>query len=179
MTPEHSNSNHESDRQPRGRIRLGRVLAYGVLPALALILAMAGGYLKWRDSAMRDSPPAATQAVRAATDSTVAMLSYQPDTVEKDLEAARDRLTGTLKDSYTSLIHDVVMPGSREKRISATATVPAAAAVAVTGSHAVVLVFVDQATTMGSDPPTSTASRVRVTLDKENGRWLISQFDPI
>jgi Mce-associated membrane protein len=88
-------------------------------------------------------------------------------------------LTGEFKDSYTSLIHDVVIPGAKEKQISAVANVPAAASVSASENHAVVLVFVNQATTIGQDPPTNTASSVRVTLDKIAGRWLISQFHPV
>jgi Mce-associated membrane protein len=37
----------------------------------------------------------------------------------------------------------------------------------------VVLVFVNQTVAVGNDPPTDTASNVRVTLDKIGGRWLI------
>jgi Mce-associated membrane protein len=107
------------------------------------------------------------------------MLSYRPETVEKDLGAARDRLTGALEDSYGSLTHDVVIPGSKQKMISATASVPAAGAVSASPNHAVVLMFVNQTITEGNDPPTNTASRVRVSLDKVGGRWLISSFDPI
>ena len=107
------------------------------------------------------------------------MLSYQPGTVGKDLTAARDRLTGPLKDSYGSLINDVVIPGAKDEQISAVTEIPAAAAVSASQEHAVVLVFVNQTVTVGSDPPTSTASRVRVTLDKVGGRWLIAGFDPI
>jgi Mce-associated membrane protein len=47
--------------------------------------------------------------------------------VDTDLGAARDRLTGEFKDSYTSLTHDVVIPGSKQKHISAVANVPTAA----------------------------------------------------
>jgi Mce-associated membrane protein len=43
----------------------------------------------------------------------------------------------------------------------------------------VVLLFVDQTVTVGQGAPTNTASSVRVTLDKVDGRWLISQFDPV
>jgi Mce-associated membrane protein len=43
----------------------------------------------------------------------------------------------------------------------------------------VVLLFVSQTVTVGQDAPTSSASNVRVTLDKRDGRWLISQFDPV
>jgi Mce-associated membrane protein len=57
--------------------------------------------------------------------------------------------------------------------------VPAAGAVSATPDHAVVLLFVDQTVNVGNDPPTDTASAVRITLDKRGGRWLISQFDPI
>jgi Mce-associated membrane protein len=73
----------------------------------------------------------------------------------------------------------VVIPGSQQKQISAVATVPAAASVRATESHAVVLLFVNQSVIIGQDAPTSTASSVRVSLDKVGGRWLISQFDPV
>jgi Mce-associated membrane protein len=174
----------ESDRddQPMPssrRIRWSRMIAYGVLPGLALLLALAAGFLKWQDSSVRDANVFREQSVRAATDSTIALLSYRPDTVQKDLEAAQGRLTGTFLDSYKSLIHDVVIPGAKEKQISAVATVPAAASTSATGNHAVVLLFVDQTVIVGKDAPTNTASSVRVTLDKVEGRWLISQFDPV
>lgn len=107
------------------------------------------------------------------------MLSYKPDTAEKDLTAAQNRLTGQFKDSYASLTHDVVIPGAKQKQISAVANVPAAASVSATANHAVVLVFVNQTVIVGTDAPTSTTSCVRVTLDKHDGRWLISQFEPI
>jgi len=156
-----------------------RVLVCGVLPALAMLLAAAAGYLKWRDASVRDAQVARIESVHAATDNTIALLSYRPDTVEKDLGAARDRLTGTFRDSYTALTHDVVIPGAKQKQISATAAVPAAASVSANQDHAVVLVLVNQTVIVGNDAPTSTASSVRVTLDKIGGRWLISGFDPI
>lgn len=161
------------------RIRLSGAFAYGVLPALALLLAGGSGFLKWEDGSARQAELARAESVRAATDSTIALLSYKPETVEKDLEAARGRLTGTFLNAYTQLTHDVVIPGARQKQISATASVPAAASVKAGASHAVVLLFVDQSIVIGQDAPTSTASSVRVTLDKIGGRWLISQFDPV
>lgn len=161
------------------RVRWSRAIVYVVLPALALLLASAAGFLKWQDGSARDAATARTESVRAATDSTIALLSYKPDTVEKDLDAARGRLTGTFLNAYTSLTHDVVIPGAKQKQISAVATVPAAASTSATGNHAVVLLFVNQTVIIGQDAPTNTASSVRVTLDKVGGRWLISQFDPV
>jgi Mce-associated membrane protein len=172
----------DRDEQPTGltgRVRWSRAIAYGVLPGLALLLASAAGFLKWQDTSVRDAQVAGAESVRAATDSTIALLSYKPDTVEKDLGAARGRLTGTFLNAYTSLTHDVVIPGAKQKQISAVATVPAAASVRATENHAVVLLFVNQSVIVGQDAPTSTASSVRVTLEKAGGRWLISQFDPV
>lgn len=156
-----------------------RALALGLLPGVALLLALAAGFLKWQDSSVRDTEVASAESVRAATDGTVALLSYRPDSVDKDLTAARDRLTGNFRDSYTSLTNDVVIPGAKQKQISAVATVPAAASVSANENHAVVLVFVNQTAIVGQDAPSDTASTVKVTLEKVGGRWLISGFDPI
>ena len=161
------------------RISWSKVLAYGVLPALALLLAAAAGFLKWQDNSVRNAEIARIESVQAARDSTIALLSYKPDTVEQQLGAARDLLTGDFRDSYTSLTNDVVIPGAKQKGISAVATVPAAASVSADPNHAVVLVFVNQTVVVGTDTPTDTASSVRIGLDKVDGRWLISKFDPV
>jgi Mce-associated membrane protein len=165
--------------KPERRIQWARVFAFGVLPAVALLLALAAGYLKWIDNSVRNSDVARDESVQAAKDSTTALLSYKPDTVEQQLGAARDLLTGDFRDSYTSLTNDVVIPGAKQKQIAAVATVPAVASVSANPNHAVVLVFVNQTVIVGRDAPTDTASSVRVTLDKIGDRWLISKFDPV
>ena len=165
--------------KPKPRIQWARVFAFGVLPAVALLLALAAGYLKWMDNSVRNSDVARIESVQAAKDSTIALLSYKPDTVEQQLGAARDLLTGDFRDSYTSLTTDVVIPGAKQKQIAAVATVPAVASVSANLNHAVVLVFVNQTVIVGQDAPTDTASSVRVTLDKIGDRWLISKFDPV
>jgi Mce-associated membrane protein len=163
----------------RRRVDSRRVIAFAVLPALALLLALGAAFLKFQDSAVRGSDVARNESVQAAKDSTVALLSYKPDTVDKQLVAARDLLTGDFRDSYTSLTNDVVIPGAKEKQISAVAKVPAAASVSANPGRAVVLVFVNQTVSVGNGVPTDTASSVRITLDKVGDRWLISKFDPV
>ncbi len=155
------------------------MLAYGVLPGFALLLALAAGYFKWVDGSADESAAARAESVRVASEDAVALLSYKADSADKDLSAARDRLTGEFKDAYTSLIRQVVIPGAKEKHISSMAKVVAAASVSATDSHAVVLLFVNQTVTIGDGAPTDTQPVVRVTLDKVNGRWLVSHFDPV
>lgn len=169
----------ETGRKPRTRSRK-RVICCGVLPGIALLLASAAGYLQWHDSAQRRAQSARVEAIRIASSDTVAMLSYTPDSVEHDLSAAGQRLAdGPFKDSYFSLIRDVVIPGAKQQRISSVANVAAAASVSATPDHAVVLVFVDQSTTTADQLPTSASSSVRVTLHKQDDTWRITQFDPV
>ena len=91
----------------------------------------------------------------------------------------RDRLTGPFLESYNQLIQTVVIPGAKQKKITAAAQVPAAAPISSSADHAVVLAYVDQSLAVGSAAPTRTNSSVRVTMEKLDGRWLIAGFDPI
>ena len=165
--------------EPKRQADWSRVVAFAVLPALAFLLASGAAFLKFQDSAVRDSAKARDESVQVAKESTTALLSYKPDTVEKQLNDARGRLTGEFRDQYTKLINDVVIPGAKEKQISAVANVPEAASVSANPGRAVVLVFVNQTVIVGAGAPTDTASSVRITLDKVGDRWLISQFDPV
>ncbi|ORV69336.1 hypothetical protein AWC09_12960 [Mycolicibacter hiberniae] len=158
---------------------LRRLLLVALLPALATVLTLAAGYLRWQDASARVAQEAAAQSVQTATEATIAMLSYRPETVDSASAAAADGMTGAFRDEYTQLIKEVVAPGAKQQHISTVVTVPAAASVTASARHAVVLLFVDQATTIGNGPPTMSASSVRVTLDKVGGRWLVSQFDPV
>lgn len=168
------------DAQPERRsTRWPRIVAYGVLPTLALLLTGAAAFLKWQDHSVRSAETAAATSVQTATDTTIAMLSYRPDTVDADLGGAADRLTGDFRNEYTKLVADVVAPGARQQKITAVATVPAAASVSASERHAVVLLAVNQALTIGGANPTSTASSVRVTLDRIGDRWLVSNFEPV
>ncbi|GAA2803572.1 hypothetical protein [Mycolicibacterium pallens] len=173
---EHARDGATPDRR-RGNIV--RVLGFWVLPAVALLLALGAGYFKYQEATAADADRARVQTAQIATEATVAMLSYTPDTATAKLKAAREGLTGPFRDSYTSLTDDVVIPGAQQKRISATAKVTGAASVSASENHAVVLVFVDQTTVVGNDAPTDTDSVVRVTLDRIGNRWLISGFEPI
>jgi Mce-associated membrane protein len=165
--------------EPKRRTDWQRIVAFAVLPALAFLLAIGAGALKFVNDGMRASDTARDESIQAAKDSTVALLSYKPDTVEQQLTAARDRLTGEFKDQYTDLTNNVVIPGAKQKQISAVASVPGAASVSANPGEAVVLLFVNQTVTVGTGVPTDTASSVRITLDKIDGHWLISKFEPV
>jgi Mce-associated membrane protein len=164
---------------PRRSVDWRRALVYGVLPALALIFAVAAGFFKWQYTSVHESDVAAAESLQAAKDSTVALLSYKPDTVDRDLAAARGRLTGSFLDTYTDFTNKVVIPGAKQKQITTAATIPAAVTVSADSNKAVALVFVSQTVTMGKDKPSESISSIRVSLDKVGDHWLISGFDPV
>ncbi len=164
---------------PSGLADWRRVVVFAVLPALALLLGAGAGFLGWKSYVQRGIDAARTESVAAAREATVTMLSYRADTVEQDLMAARDRITGVFLDSYTDLVNNTVIPMAREQDISSQTRVPAAASVSAEADRAVVLVFVNQSITVGADAPTGTASSVRVTMEKVDGRWLVTGFDPV
>jgi Mce-associated membrane protein len=144
-----------------------------------LLLALAAGYFKWVVGSAHEVALARAESVRVASEDAVALLSYKADSVDKDLGAARERLTGDFKDAYTTLTREVVIPGAKEKHISSTVKVSAAAPVSTTSNHSVVLLYANQTVTIGEGVPTDTQPVIRVTLDKVNGRWLVSRFDPV
>lgn len=151
-----------------------------VATMLAVLAVLAAGWLFWDAAGRRGAQHAGVNAAQAAREAIPAILSYQPATAETDLAAAaQNRLTGTFLADYTQLITTVVVPEAKQKGISASATVPAAAAVSADNRRAVVLAYVNQSITVGDQTPTDTNSSVRVTMDNVDGRWLISGFEPI
>jgi Mce-associated membrane protein len=164
----------------RGQRRFGvRPILGGILVLLIAVCGGGVGYLWWQNVQRWAADRARIESAQTAKDATIALLSYEPNTAEQKLTAARDRLTGTFRDSYTSLTKDIVIPAAVQRQVSAVAAVPAVAVLTADPRHAVAMVFVDQTTIIGGEAPTATSSVVKVTLDRVDGRWLVSGFDPM
>ena len=165
-------------RDRRTASPLTRLASYAVLVVLVIGLTAAAAYFRYHADTAKEVDAIRTQSVQIATEGTIDLLSYTPDNVEAKLNSAGDRLTGSFKDSYLALVRNTVIPGAKQKNISANATVPAGSSVSATQDTAKVMLFVNQAVTVGGDSPTDTASVVEVDLDHIDGRWLISGFEP-
>lgn len=169
----------EEARSHKSAKSLRRMLVLVVLPSFAMLFTVGAGILKWYSATIEQDPSSGAQSVQAASAGATAMLSYQPDRIDQQLHAAQEMMTGEFRNSYAKLIDDVVIPGAKQKRISAVATVAAAASISATANNAVVLLVINQSTTIGRAPSTQTASSVRVRLEKIGTRWMISQFQPV
>lgn len=165
--------------QTKRRINWSIVIAFGLLPGVAFVMALAAGWVTWQHATARGVESSRAESVKAASEATAALLSYKADSVEQDLRSAQDRLTGSFKDSYARLTNDVVIPGAKAQQISAVARISAAGSVSATPKHGEVLLFVNQTVVIGKDPPTDSSSVVRVSMDKVGDQWLVSAFEPI
>ena len=122
----------------------------------------------------------AADTIKAASDGSVALLSYARDTLDKDFAAAKAHLTGDFLSYYTQFTRDVVSPAAKQKQVKTSAAVVKAAVSELKPGSAVVFMFLNQ-TTISKDNPDGSfrGSAVKVGLTKVNGTWLISAFDPV
>lgn len=172
---------------PAGPIRCARDWCgrHWVALLLSIMLVVsagaAGGVYWWMYRPDRATDAAAQKQVTdAARDGTVALLSYAPDTIDKDLAAAKSHLTGEFLKYYTDFTDKVVAPASRQKGVRTEASVIREAVSEMHPDRAVVLVFVNQVTTSKERPdPAMASSSVMVTMVRSGDRWLISEFNPV
>ncbi len=180
-----SETTETSDETSTGVVRRQRT-GIPLLPlVLVLALLAAGGlagwlfFAKYRPDQQTDNA-VGQSVVNAARDGTVALLSYKPDTLDQDFATAKSHLSGDFLNYYSDFTKQVVTPAAKSKGVTTTAQVVGAAVSDLHPDSAEVLVFVNQATASKERPdPSMAASAVKVSLNKVNGRWLITKFDPL
>jgi Mce-associated membrane protein len=148
--------------------------------AVVAATALAGGlyYFQYRPNQLTDDM-AAQAVVKAASQGTVTLLSYSPETVDQDLAVGRSHLTGEFLRFFNDFSKYFVAPAVRQQNVKASASVLRAAVSELHPKSAVVLLFIHQTTSSKDKPdPVLTTNNVRVTLTKVDESWLISRFEP-
>ena len=157
-----------------------------VVPVILIVLLLlSGGAATWlyfkqyRPDKQTDASVASAVA-NAASDGTVALLSYSPDSLDKDFANAKTHLSGDFLSYYNQFTEQIVAPAAKQKSLKTNARVLGAAVQELHPNSAVVLVLVDQSTTSKDNPdPSMASSSVLVSLTRVNGAWLITKFDPV
>ena len=149
-----------------------------------LLLASAGvaswAYLTQFRPDQQTNDAVAADAIKAASEGTIALLSYSPETLDKNFATAKTHLTGDFLNYYSQFTQDIVTPAAKQKAVKTSAAIVQSAVSELHPGSAVVLVFLNQTTTSKENPDGSfTASSVKVGLTNVNGIWLISAFDPV
>jgi Mce-associated membrane protein len=180
----------ETETQPENRdgiVRRSARVVGGRIGAILLAAALvaSGGVAAWLyfqqyRPGQETNDAASTVALNAAKNGTVALLSYSPESLDKDFANAKSHLTGDFLSYYTQFTEQIVTPAAKQKAVKTTAAVVRAGVAEIHPDSAVVLVFVNQNTVSKENPDGSfAASAVKVGLKKINGAWLIGSFDPV
>lgn len=170
---EHTDEAEPSRARARARVGLPVVLAI-----IALVLATASGVLRWLTVSQNESDTARVESVQAAKDITAQMLSYETETVDQQLTAARDRMTGEFRGTYTAMINEVI-PAAHAQRIAAVADVLEAGTATAKPDRVELVLFVNQSVQVGDEMPKKHPSVARVTMVKDDGQWLMSEYEPV
>ncbi|MFD4462249.1 h domain protein [Nocardia sp. NPDC058480] len=155
-------------------------IVFGALAATGLIAAIVlgvSGYQLWQQD---KTDQARTDAMSTASRTVSAMFTYEPATVDTELPRAADNLTEQFRAEYLKLIEQAIAPGAKEKQLTVKATTQAEGVVSADPEKAVVLLYLNQLTTSKDSPDGATSgSRVRVSLEKADNRWLVAQVTPV
>ncbi|HTF50849.1 MAG TPA: hypothetical protein VK735_25690 [Pseudonocardia sp.] len=175
-------------RQRASRVWQGSVrwLAGNVrLVTIALLVTavlLAGGLLTlWRVAGyQRDSQAAGQDALVAAREAAVAMLSYDYRTVDGQLAKASELVTGPFQGEFRNVTSTLVAPAAKQKQVSTHAQVVAASVVAAAPGQVTTLLFLNQTTQgAGLPAPSISGSRVRLSMTEVAGRWLVAAMTPV
>ena len=159
----------------RGLAALLAVLCLAALTAVAV--------LGWQRHSRDVEEQARKDAVSAARVAAGDILGYDYRSVEASIARARASTTGAFRKEYDETAK-TLLPQSKQVKAIVQATVGSSAVMSASKNRVVVLLFVDQATVKqvpGEKTPTTRIdqSRVRVTMTRVGGRWLVSELSAL
>lgn len=158
--------------------RVRQVLA--ILAVVALILSGAVFYLLVQVKHAQAADEAGDVAVSMAGSDAEHILSYDYRTLDTNFQQALALTTGGFRTQYQQTTGQLVRPQAMKQKVIVQASTRDAGLISASDDNAVVLVFVDRITTKaGQQKPTFNQDRVRMTMTKVNGKWLVSKLDAL
>ncbi|MDQ1752512.1 MAG: Mce-associated rane protein [Pseudonocardiales bacterium] len=157
-----------------------RARSWLVAVLVALIAGLAA--LNWWLLTAKDGASATQQREQVLSSAKAAVpliLSYNYGSFDKSVGAAKAVLTGRASTDYVQAMAGTIKPTATKTKAVVQAQTDAAGVESVSGDgkQVTVVVFGEQKVTNTSlTAPRTDLFRVRVTMDKVNGKWLVSKF---
>ncbi|MBS9535690.1 Mce protein [Mycobacterium sp. M1] len=157
--------------RPRRWVRITAVAA-----AYAAVFGAVGGlgWLLWQQHLVNAAGVAGQQAASAFAE---ALTSIDSDDVDRDFDAVLNGSTGEFRDTYTKAsqqLRQLLV----DNKATAQGEVIAAAVQSESKDRVVVLLMVNQTITNTARPdPRVDRSRMKMTMEKVDGRWLASKVE--
>lgn len=153
----------------------GRYRRRSVLPVLLIASLAVSGFLGWRQWQYHQVEQAGQQALQAALTYAQVLTSIDSTNVDQNFREVLDGATGEFKDMYTQSsvqLRQLLI----DNKATAHGVVVDSAIQSESRNQVVVLVFIDQTVTNTAVPdPRIDRSRIKITMDKVDGRWLASK----
>ncbi len=162
------------------RLSARRRLVVPVLALLAVLLAVAVTLSTLSVSSHRAEARARVDALAAAKTAATAVLSASYRTVDNDIAAARKDLTPRFRQQYDRIAQASFRQMVVDNQAIITAQVEAGGVKLASPDRVVVLLFINQLSTNNKRPvPRLDQPRVRMTMVRQGGRWLVDGMDAI
>jgi Mce-associated membrane protein len=166
----------ERSSAPRRRRWLRRILAAVACIVVVAVLAVSG-FLAWQLKQNNDTAAAGRAALAAAQSYAVVLTSIDSNNVDQNFTQVLDGSTGEFKDVYSQSASQLRQVLIDNKAMSKGIVVDSAIKSA-TKTKVDVLLFVDQSVTNTVNPEARIdRSRVAITMELVDNRWLASKVD--
>lgn len=166
----------DAERRKRPRKQdLRQYLRRSVLPLLLVASLAVSGFLGWRQWQDHRVRLAGEQAQQAAIAYAQVLTSIDSNKVDENFRQVLDGATGEFKDMYTQSsvkLRQLLI----DNKATAHGVVVDSAIQSESMNKVVVLVFIDQTVTNTAAPdPRIDRSRIKMTMEKVDGRWRASK----
>lgn len=152
-----------------------RYLRRSALPALLIAALAVSGFLGWRQWQDHQLKVAGEQAQQAAIAYAQVLTSIDSNKVDENFRQVLDGATGEFKDMYTQSsvkLRQLLI----DNKATAHGVVVDSAIQSESTDRVVVLLFIDQTVTNTAAPdPRIDRSRIKMTMEKVDGRWQASK----
>ncbi len=159
----------------RGRHPWKHYLRRSALPVLLVASLAVSGFLGWRQWQEHQVRLAGEQAQQAAIAYAQVLTSIDSNKVDENFRQVLDGATGEFKDMYTQSsvkLRQLLI----DNKATAHGVVVDSAIQSESTNKVVVLVFIDQTVTNTAAPdPRIDRSRIKMTMEKVDGRWRASK----
>lgn len=158
------------------------------LSVVSVLLVVVAGLASWQyveareatatEQRIADAPRAATDAAREIT---TQMFTYDHRTVDADLAAVRDRLADPALTEFVEQSMPTVASAAKQQEATVYATVAAAAPQEVVDAdHVTVLVMLNRMVSTKANPEAaSSASRLSVAMERQDGTWKLAELEAL
>ena len=165
----------KSPKAERGKRPWRRYLRRSALPALLVVSLAVSGYFGWRQWQDHQVKAAGEQAQQAAIAYAQVLTSIDSNKVDENFKQVLDGATGEFKDMYTQSsvkLRQLLI----DNKATARGVVVDSAIQSESTDRVVVLLFIDQTVTNTAAPdPRIDRSRIKMTMEKVDGRWRASK----